>query len=204
MKLLAVSIGSIRPLPGRTSARTGIYKVPVDHPVLVGREGLAGDRIVDRKHHGGVDQAVYLEGSVDYNWWREELRQELPPGTFGENLLVEGLDNREVAVGDRFEIGDVELEITSARMPCATFAARMSDRMFVKRYTRTARPGAYARVLREGTIRAGDAVEHKPFDGTRITMPDLMRTHGKKIEGEELARYLAAPLHDKLRAFLTG
>lgn len=202
MKLLAVSIGSTQPIPGRKSAKTGIYKVPVDHPVLVGPEGLAGDRIVDRKHHGGRDQAVYIEGAIDYDWWRAELGQDLPPGTFGENLLIEGLSNQEIAVGDRFEIGDVVLEITSARMPCATFAARMGDRMFVKRYTKAARPGAYARVLSEGTIRVGEDVGYIPFEGNRITMPDLMRTYGRKLEGDERERYLSAPIHYKLREFL--
>lgn len=203
MKLLAVCIGSTHPIPGRKSAKTGIYKQPVDHPVFIGAEGLAGDRIVDRRHHGGRDQAVYIEGAADLDWWRTELGLELPPGTFGENLLIEGLDNRDVAVGDRFEIGEVELEITSARMPCATFAARMDDKLFVKRYTRAARPGAYARVLREGALRAGDTVRYTPFGGPRITMPDLMRTYGRKLQGDELARYLAAPIHHKLRAFLT-
>lgn len=203
MKLLAVSIGSVRPIPGRKAAKTGIYKSSVDHPVMVGPEGLAGDRIVDKRHHGGLDQAVYIEGSEDYDWWRDELGQALPAGTFGENLLIEGLSNREIAVGDRFAIGDVVLEISSARMPCATFAARMDDKLFVKRYTKAARPGAYARVISEGTIRAGDEVRWTPFDGERITMPELMRTYGKKLAGEERKRYLAAPIHHKLRTFLS-
>jgi MOSC domain-containing protein YiiM len=203
MKLLAISIGASRPVPGRKTQKSGIYKEPVDHSVLVGREGLAGDRIVNRKHHGGPDQAVYIEGEIDYAWWRQELGLPLPPGTFGENLLIEGVDNRELAVGDRFEIGDVVLELTSARMPCATFAARMGDSAIVKRYTRAARPGAYARVIREGSIRAGDAVRYLPFAGPRVTMPDLMRTYGRKLEGEERQRYLAAPIHHKLRAFLS-
>jgi MOSC domain-containing protein YiiM len=204
MKLLAVCIGTVRPTPGRKAAKTGIFKEPVDHPVLVGREGLAGDRIVDRKHHGGVDQAVYLEGSIDLDWWARELDTELRPGTFGENLVVEGVDNRNIAVGDRFEIGEILLEVTSARMPCATFSARMDDRMFVRRYTKAARPGAYLRVIREGMIRVGDDISYIPFQGDRITMPDLMRTYSKKLDGEELARYLAAPIHHKLRAFLTA
>lgn len=204
MKLLALCIGTARPTPGRKSARTGIFKQPVDYPVLVGREGLAGDRIVNRKHHGGADQAVYLEGALDLDWWAEELGMQLSPGTFGENLQIEGIDNREVAVGDCFEIADVVLEVTSARMPCSTFSARMDDTSFVKRYTRAARPGAYLRVLRDGPIRAGDDVRYRPFQGPRITMPELMRSHGRKLAEDERARYLAAPIHHKLRAFLTG
>jgi MOSC domain-containing protein YiiM len=202
MKLLAVSIGAARPTPGRKSSKTGIFKEPVDHPVMIGREGLAGDRIVNRVHHGGPDQAVYIEGAIDLAWWASELGKPIPPGTFGENLTIDGLDNRAVAVGDRFAIGDVLIEITAARIPCATFALRMDDPQFVKRYTRAARPGAYARVLQEGVLRAGDDVRHIAFEGVRITMPEMMRTFGRRLEGAELARYLAAPIHYRLRAFL--
>lgn len=204
MKLLAVCIGSVRPTPGRVSSRTGIFKEPVDHPVMIGREGLAGDRIVNRKHHGGPDQAVYIEGGIDLEWWAAEIGQPVSPGTLGENLTIEGLDNRAIAVGDRFEIGDVLLEVTSARMPCSTFSARMGDPKFVKRYMKAARPGAYARVLREGAVQAGEGVRYVPYQGGRITLPELMRTNGQRLEGEERARYLAAPIHFKLRAFLEG
>lgn len=202
MKLLAVSIGAARPTPGRRSAKTGIFKQPVDHPVMVGREGLAGDRIVNRVHHGGPDQAVYLEGSVDLDWWVEELGRPIPPGTFGENLTVEGLENRDLAAGDRLEINDVLLEITSARIPCATFALRMDDPKFVKRYMQAARPGAYARVLREGVVRAGDPVRLLPYGGARVALPEMMRSFGRRLEGAERARYLSAPIHHKLRALL--
>jgi len=202
VKLLAVCIGTARPTPGRKSARTGIFKEPVDHPVLVGEAGLAGDRIINRKHHGGPDQAVYLEGAADLDWWSEELGRPIPPGTFGENLVVDGLNNRDMAVGDRFEIGDVLLEVTCARIPCATFALRMDDSAFVKRYFAAARPGGYLRVIRQGHIRAGDSVNWIAYDGERITMPDMFRTYRQKLEGVELARYLSAPIHHKLRAFL--
>lgn len=202
MRLLAVSIGDAKPVAGKTSGKSGIDKRPVDHPVIIGREGLAGDRIINRKYHGGADQAVYIEGSVDYDWWRSELGRDLPAGTFGENLLIEGLDNRHVAVGDRFRIGDVLLEITSARTPCATFAAHMGDPLMVKRYAAAARPGAYARVLEEGVVRAGDTVDYMPVAGDRIGMPELMRTHGKRLDEDAKRRFLAAPIGERLRVMI--
>lgn len=204
MKLLAVCIGEVRPTPGRKSSKTGIFKQPVGGAVMVDREGIVGDRIVNRKHHGGPDQAVYLEGAEDLAWWESELGTALPPGTFGENLVIAGIANRDIAVGDRFEIGDVLLEITSARIPCATFALRMADPKFVKRYTRAARPGAYARVLKPGTLSAGDPVRYIPYAGHRLTLPELMRTYGHRLEGEERTKYLSAPIHYKLRDFLGG
>jgi MOSC domain-containing protein YiiM len=202
MKLLAVCIGEARPTPGRKSARTGIYKQPVGGAMMVDRQGILGDRIVNRKHHGGPDQAVYIECADDLAWWESELDMAVPPGTFGENLVISGIANSDIAVGDRFRIGDVLLEITSARIPCATFALRMADPKFVKCYTKAARPGAYARVLNPGTLSAGDPVHYTAYAGVRLTMPELLRTFGQSLEGEERARYLSAPIHFKLRAFL--
>ncbi len=202
MILTSVNIGLAARLPGKPSGKSGIFKHPVSGPVLVDTLGLVGDAIVNKRHHGGLDQAVYLEGLADYLWWSAELGRALPPGTFGENLLVDGLENREVHVGDRFEIGTVVLEVTSARIPCSTFAARMEDRMFVKLYTKAARPGAYARVIRTGSLQAGDAVTWLRFAGPRVSMPDMLRDFGKRLSVEDRARYLATPVHYKLKAEL--
>jgi MOSC domain-containing protein YiiM len=201
---MAVSIGAARPTPGRKAAKTGIFKVPVDHPVMIGREGLAGDRIVNAKHHGGPDQAVYIECSADLDWWAGELGHPVPPGTFGENLTIEGMQNGDLAVGDRLAIGEVVVEVTAARIPCSTFAARMDDPTFVRRYLRAGRPGAYARVLTEGIVTAGDGVAHTPYPGERITMPEMLRNHGRRLGGADLARHLAAPISARVRDFLNG
>jgi MOSC domain-containing protein YiiM len=202
MRLLAVCIGEAKPTPGRKSSRTGIYKQPVTAAVMVDREGIVGDKILNRRHHGGPDQAIYIEGAEDLAWWEAELGIPIGPGTFGENLVISGIANREIAVGDRFEIGDVLLEITSARIPCATFALRMADPRFVKRYTKAARPGAYARVLKSGTLSAGDPVQYTAYTGVRLTMPELLRTFERKLAGEERARYLSTPINGRIRDLL--
>ncbi len=201
MKILAVCIGNAERLPGK-SYKTGINKHPLRGGVLVDAEGLVGDAICNRKHHGGVDQAVYLEGSLTLDWWSKQLGHPLEPGTFGENLVVSGLDNRDVAVGDRFVASDIELEVTAARIPCATFAARMGDPQFVKRYTEAARPGVYCRVIRGGTVTAGERIELRSFSGARVMLPEMMATFGRRLSTEERARYLAAPIHYKLRRAL--
>ncbi len=201
MKILAVCRGSAETLPGK-KYKTGINKVPVNGPVMVDAHGIVGDAICNGDHHGGEEQAIYIEGSETLDWWADELGHPLEPGTFGENLVISGIDNRRIAVGDRFIAGDVVLEVTSTRIPCATFAAKMGDPKFPKRFMKAGRAGAYARVLAGGMLEAGQAVEYRPFAGDRITMPDLMATYGKKLHGAERDHYLAAPLHAKLRAFL--
>lgn len=198
MKILAVCLGRPEILPGK-KYKTGINKLAIQGPVMVDAEGLVGDAILNRKHHGGVDQAVYIEGSIDLDWWQAELGRDLPFGTFGENLVIEGLESAMLAAGDRLAIGDVLLEITSARIPCATFAAKMGEPTFVKRYTRAARPGAYARVLQGGLVEAGQSVEYKPWTGDRVTMREMMATFGCRLSETDRARYLAAPVHHKVK-----
>jgi len=198
MKILAVCLGRPEILPGK-KYKTGINKLAIQGPIMVDAEGLVGDAILNRKHHGGVDQAVYIEGSIDLDWWQAELGRDLPYGTFGENLVIEGLESAMLAAGDRLAIGEVLLEVTSARMPCATFAAKMGDPTIVKRYTRAARPGAYARVLQGGMVEAGQSVEFTPWTGDRVTMREMMATFGRKLSETDRARYLAAPVHYKVK-----
>jgi MOSC domain-containing protein YiiM len=201
MKILALCTGNPERLPGK-SYKTGIFKHAVNGAVMIDAEGLVGDAICNRKHHGGVDQAVYLEGLISLDWWGRELGRPHEPGTFGENMVMEALDNRDVSVGDRFVSGDLVLEVTSCRMPCATFAARMADPKFVKRYTAAARPGIYCRVIQGGIVKAEMSVDYQPFAGEKVTMPELMETFGRRLSEADRARYLAAPIHYKLRTML--
>ena len=203
IRILAVCTGVARPVPGK-GYKTGIFKTPTDAAVVVDREGLLGDAICNRKHHGGPEQAVYGFGSVDLDWWSGELGRTLEPGTLGENLVVQGIDSRSVSVGDRFETESVLLEVTSTRTPCNTLTAKMGDPAFARRFLQAGRPGFYCRVLRDGVIQAGDAVTYTPFAGEPVTMPELLRTYGKNLSEEDRIRYLAAPVSDKLRAGLTG
>jgi MOSC domain-containing protein YiiM len=204
MKILAVCLGRPEILPGK-KYKTGINKLAIGGPVMIDAEGLVGDAILNRKHHGGVDQAVYIQGSLDIEWWSRELGRELHYGMFGENLVIENLESQMLAAGDRFAIGEVLLEVTSPRMPCATFAAHMGDPKIVKRYTQAARPGAYARVLKGGMVEAGQSVTSIPYDGERVTMADMMATYGRKLSEADRARYLSAPVHYKTRdAILAG
>jgi MOSC domain-containing protein YiiM len=204
MKILAVCLGRPEILPGK-KYKTGINKLAIHGPIMVDAEGLVGDAILNRKHHGGVDQAVYIQGSLDIDWWSKELGRDLHHGMFGENLVIEDLESPTLAAGDRFAIGDILLEITSPRMPCATFAAHMGDPEIVKRYTKAARPGAYARVLKGGMVEAGQPVVYIPYDGERVTMAEMMATYGRRLSDADRARYLSVPVHYKTRdAILAG
>jgi MOSC domain-containing protein YiiM len=198
MKITAVCLGQPQKLEGK-SYKTGIFKASVSGPVMVDAHGLVGDSILNRKHHGGPDQAIYLEGSLTLNWWQEQLGTVLNPGTFGENLMIDGLDNRDLAVGDRLQIGDVLLEVSAPRIPCATFSARMQDARFAKRYTQAERPGAYCRVLQSGWVQTEMDVFHAPFPHDRLMLKDMMGVAFKSLSPDQKKRYLALPIAERIR-----
>ena len=197
--LLSVNVGSPEVLPGSASP-TGIVKLPRTGPVMIDEMGVLGDAVLDKKHHGGRDQAVYIYLQSDYDWWAGEVGRPFPPGTFGENLTIGGLDGANLAIGDRLQIGDVLLEATYHRTPCATLGRKMGDPRWVKRFAKALRPGAYMRVLVPGTVEAGMTVDYQPFAGERVTVSELMATDGMRERPRELMeRVLRTPIRKKTR-----
>ncbi|GGW99331.1 sulfurase [Streptomyces noursei] len=211
--LLTVNIGRATP-SAHSSAEggTGIDKRPVDGPVAVAApgpkgtagSGLAGDAVVDLRHHGGDDQAVYAYAREDLDDWQRQLDRELANGVFGENLTTAGLDVSDARIGERWRIGpEVLLEVTSPRIPCRTFQGWLDERGWIKRFTQAAVPGAYLRVLEAGEIRAGDTVtvEHRPDHDVTVALMFRALTTRREL----LPRLLAAgdALHEEARATAT-
>jgi MOSC domain-containing protein YiiM len=172
-------------LPGpKDVGRTAIDKRPQQGRVAVGELGLAGDTQCDTKHHGGPEQALYLYAREDIDWWEAELSREIPNGFFGENLDTAGLDVTNALIGERWRLGEVEVEVRSPRVACVTFEHRMGIPRWIKRFTRERRPGAYLKVLRTGTVGAGDPV-------TVLFRPDHDVTVGHSLYGSDPARMAA-------------
>jgi MOSC domain-containing protein YiiM len=196
MATITVNIGQSRSIENAKSlGQTGIYKLPVTAPVPITAYGLAGDAICDTENHGGLDQAIYVYGSLDYEWWSNALGQELQPGTFGENLMVSELESTQFSIGDRLDVGTTILEVTAPRIPCVTLAARMGDPGFVKRFRQAERPGFYCRVIQPGWVQAGDAVSCAPHEGETVTVLEMFRDfYEPELNAETLRRYLAAPI----------
>jgi MOSC domain-containing protein YiiM len=150
---------------------TAIDKRAVDGPVRVHKLGLRGDIQASRVHHGGEDQALYAYSQDDADYWTGELQRELPPGIFGENLRIAGIDATNAVIGERWKIGlDVEVEVTSPRIPCATFQRRMGEPQWVKRFGNAGRVGTYLRVVRTGSVQAGDHIHRIFTPGHGVTI----------------------------------
>ena len=142
---------------------TAMDKRPGEGPVKVHQQGLHGDVQANRVDHGGEDQALYAYSQADADFWAAELQRDVPAGLFGENLRVSGIETTGAVIGERWKIGlDVEVEVTSPRVPCATFQRVLDEPQWVKRFTQAGRVGTYLRVIRTGTISAGDHI-HRTF-----------------------------------------
>lgn len=197
MKLLSVNVGRPRPVPYRDNViSTGIYKEPVAGPVWVRRLNLEGDGQADLKVHGGEHKAVYAYPSEHYAFWARELgRDDLVHGQFGENLTVEGLLEEWVNIGDVFRIGRTLLQVSQPRSPCFKLGIRMGDAHFPARFTAANRTGFYLRVLEEGQVAAGDAIDLVKRAEGSISVRNAFRlrhgTGGTHAEYEHAARVCA-------------
>lgn len=185
-------------VPGRVGV-TAIDKRSVEGPVQVREYGLHGDIQADRKHHGGVWKAVYLLSDSDVEQWEPEFGGPIPPGYFGENLRVTGIDTSQLQIGTVLEVAaagaagaaagapGLRMEVTTPRIPCQTFAHRVGKPRWVRRFTEGGRPGAYARVLAPGPVGAGDEIRV-------VSVPTHGVTIGRVLAGvddDEVSRLLA-------------
>jgi len=171
--------------------RTGIDKRPVEGRVPVQRLGVAGDRQYDERHHGGPDKAVYAYAREDTEWWERELDRQLAAGQFGENLTTVGLDITGALIGEVWRINDVELDVRGPRIPCRTFQGWLGEEQWVKRFTLRGATGAYLRVLREGTVGAGDPIEVVSRPAHDVTLGEMFRA--LMGDREHLARLVQVP-----------
>ena len=206
MKLISINIGKEQQQQRKDYVETtGIYKLPVNGPVEIKSLGIEGDAIVDKKNHGGPDQALYIYGGADYQYWEQEIGRELAPGTFGDNLTISELESASFDVGDYIHVGEVTLQVTSPRIPCSTFATRMGDPQWVKKFRHAERPGLYVRVIKEGMIKAGAPVTVEKYSGETVSIVQMYRDHyDKKYSEEELRRYLNSPIDVRSREYLEG
>jgi len=201
MKLISINLGEARTQQRKGYIETtGIYKSGVNKPIRIHSLGLEGDVVIDTKDHGGPDQAVYVYGTADYEWWRNKTGIETTPGLFGDNLTISDLKSAEFNVGDLIHIGEVTLQVTAPRIPCGTFATRMQDPQWTKKFRDAERPGLYCRVNKDGILQAGDPVSIEKFSGDTVSILQMYRDHyTKNYTKESLKKYLNSPIDIRSR-----
>ncbi|MCR9118873.1 MAG: MOSC domain-containing protein [bacterium] len=158
--LVSICIGMPEEIPGDPPWTSAIYKTPVTGPSVFSRLGIMGDAVADRTNHGGGDNAVLAYSFDHYEVWKTEFGPlKFGAGGFGENLAISGLSEETVCIGDRWQIGDVVLEVSQPRQPCWKLNRKWDMPELSKRVIQTGRSGWYLRVIQEGKATAGETFE---------------------------------------------
>lgn len=188
MKIVSVNVGEPREVEWKgMTVRTGIFKDPVDGPVMIHPLNLVGDAQADLTVHGGTEKAVYAYPAEHYSHWRKELTgMSLFWGVFGENLTTEGLSEDTLHIGDRLRIGSAVIEVTQPRMPCYKLALRFGRDDIIKRFLMSGRSGFYFSVIAPGTVSAGQPIEIVSEDPHRVAVADINRLYLGQIRNPEL------------------
>jgi MOSC domain-containing protein YiiM len=193
MRVISVNVG----LPRRVSWRgktvtTGIFKEPVNGPVMVRTLNLDGDKQADLSVHGGVTKAVYAYPAEHYEFWAKELPDvSLSYGMFGENLTTEGLLEVGTSIGDHFRIGGCELVLTEPRMPCYKLGIRLGRSEAIKRFLASRRTGMYFAVVKEGELTAGDSIDLLTRGTSGVSVDDITQLYAGAMGDSKMLRRVA-------------
>ena len=189
----------------RDGLRTAFGKQPAPGPVHAGHQGLEGDAQADRRYHGGPEMAALAYSADHYPAWRVELDwPALPLGGFGENLSVSGASEQSVCIGDVWRAGSAVLQIASPRKPCHKISAYWGRPDLLLLVQQSGRSGWYLRVLEEGGLSAGDAIElvDRPHPQWSVARANLAALQRKSEAARELAEVFA--LSGRWKAWLLG
>lgn len=193
--VLAINVGQPRPLPGQKhEVLSGIMKHPVSAPVFLSFTGMTGDAQADLVHHGGPDKAVCVYDYSHYAAIEQLMNHKLDWGAFGENLTVTGCAEEEVRIGDIFEIGDAQVQVSQPRQPCFKLGARYDYKELPVYFQESGHTGFYFRVLQEGQVAPASRFRKIHTDQASMTILDANRImHQGKQNVEGIQTLLAIP-----------
>lgn len=188
---------------------TGICKDSVEEALLT-KDGFVGDGVANTKFHGGPDRAVCVYPYEHYSLWEKEFGQTLPPSAFGENVTVTNMLEKDVHVGDVFQLGEAVIQITQGRIPCSTISKRNNNDPLLKRMVETGYTGYLCRVLQEGKVRKNSSItllESHPKQLSVLFGNELYFHRRSDVEGmkrmlevEELADVWKEKLRNRINA----
>jgi molybdopterin adenylyltransferase len=147
------------------SEKKGTIKMPVPAIELTDI-GVKGDA-----HSGKWHRQVSLLGTESFEKFEGQAGRKLAYGEFAENITTSGIILYQTRPLDRFIIGDTELEVTQIGKHCH------GDGCAIYREVGNCvmpKEGIFCRVLKYGSVKAGDTVQYLPriFRIRVITLSD--------------------------------
>jgi MOSC domain-containing protein YiiM len=197
-KVDALLVGT--PVPFRSDGATSTIgsRIAADGLVQLTALDFAGDRVADPSVHGGPDKAVHFYPVEHYAAWRADFAHPHLDrlGGFGENIAASGMTEDKVQIGDRFRIGTALVEISQGRQPCWKIDHHFGMHGLTAGVIKTGRSGYYFRVIEEGVVAPGDAIEQveRTTHGWtvertfQLLIAGMHKAPGAEIALKELAR----------------
>ena len=190
MAHIKLFIGSIRSLP-ESGRPTGIYKQPVSTAIAIDENGFVGDAQADRRVHGGPEKAIHLYPARHYQRLAAqfpEAADKLIPGSLGENISCDELDESSVRIGDIYRLGSARLQLCQPRNPCWKIDERFATEGMAAFIAEQRLTGWYWRVLTPGEVRPGDPLLLEQEASGAFTLAAallLCQTHRPALAGLE-------------------
>lgn len=188
-----VSLNIARPetrIYGEETIVTGGYKQPVASAHLR-FHNFDGDGQGDEINHGGPDKAVNAYAHEHYAYWQGVFDAPLPNAAFSENLTLAGAHEDDVCIGDVYTIGAALVQVSQPRVPCFKLNLKHGKKHLVQWVRATGHTGFYLRVLREGLIESGAAVQLIDRD-SGVTITDINTIYyARTLDSAAVARALA-------------
>jgi MOSC domain-containing protein YiiM len=211
MKILSVNVGMPSLLVHSSGdVLSGINKKPIEEEVFLGKINFVGDAQADLVHHGGVDKAVCVYPVEHYSFWENYMGKKLDYPSFGENLTVQGMEEKVINLGDIIQIGSAIVQVSQPRKPCYKLARKYGIPDLPLEVTNTGFTGYYFRVLQEGVIKRTDSpvlLEKHPLGITVAYANQIIHHDKKNLKGiqrilavEALSKNVRVTLEERLKS----
>ncbi|KAF7720159.1 Uncharacterized protein PECH_007414 [Penicillium ucsense] len=192
-ELLEVRTGKAQAVFGLPQ-QSAIFKSVRSGPVAVNEFGCQGDEHVFELH-GGPDKALLHYCALHYDDWTEELPGSahcFRTGAFGENLVSRRANERNTCIGDRIAIGsEVIVQVSLPRQPCYKLNHRFQEKNMARLSQESFRTGWFYRILRGGSIQAGDGLSLLERPNPKWTIARVQHYLYLEKENFEVMRELA-------------
>jgi MOSC domain-containing protein YiiM len=155
---------------GSKKILTGFFKKPVAEKIFLDELGFQSDGVGDTRIHGGKDLAVCAYFVDHFPYWQAELVREIKPGAFGENLSLSGINENQINIGDKFQLGEAEIEVSQPRQPCHKMNKVFDLQTMACKVQKTGYTGCYFRVKKTGWVEPDSVFELKQEGSGKISV----------------------------------
>ncbi len=153
MKIESLNIGQAESIVDNhhTTFISCVSKNPTDKIIKLKTLGLVGDSVVDIEH-GGEHMAVHVFSHDHYSFFNEKNGKNFPIPSFGENLTISALQEKQINVGDIWQLGNTVVQVSQPTIRCRTMGRALHQPKLLKWIHQEMMTGFYLRVLEEGEI----------------------------------------------------